>query len=192
MIIKKLTLKSSFAFILLALLAFSCADTNPQLKTIKKNGLYKIELPDYMEETFHLNNEASLQYQNLFKELYIIVLDEPKDEFHDVISQGDYANDYTKDIQGYTNFLLDSHPEREITGGDIKPVKINGLDARIYEMKETTEDGYDITFKAVNIEGRKKYYQLMVWTLTENMEKYNTVMDNMINSFKEMDRSRKQ
>ena len=192
MIVKRLTSKSSFAFILLAFLAFSCGDTNPQLKTIKSNGLYKIDLPDYMEETFQLNNEASLQYQNLFKELYIIIVDEPKNEFHEAISQEHYANEYTKDIQGYSDFLIDTYPEREVTREDLIPAKINGLDARIFEMKETTEDGYDICFKAVNIEGRANYYQVMVWTLAENKEKYADLIDTIINSFKEMNRSRKQ
>ena len=191
MIINKLFPKRAFYFILLAFFIVSCQNTEPHYLTVKKD-IYKIDIPEHMEESDKLNSEASLQYQNLFKELYIIILDEPKKDFNELISDDYYADKYSTDVKGYTDFVLDNYYyETEVTTTDPEAVKINGLDAFTHNMEERNTAGYDIFFKVAYIEGRNNYYRVMVWTLSEYKEEYRETMERMINSFKETDRSRR-
>jgi hypothetical protein len=44
-------------------------------------GDYSLGIPTYMTKATTLNDEASLQFQNLFKETYVIVIDENKEKF---------------------------------------------------------------------------------------------------------------
>ncbi len=187
---KKLN-KFILPFILLAFIC-SCNETE-QTQTIKKKGAYKIELPGYMSESTILHDEASLQYQNTFKELYIIVLDEPKQSFNNAISGNSLATEYSQDIQGYADLLIEglSTSLQLSQEPDPKPSKINGLTARTFTMQGISE-GIDIYWRVAYIEGRENYYQVLAWTLAENKDKYDAAMGKMINSFKEINRSRKQ
>ena len=66
--------KIYFLFITLVLL--SCSKEEEFKKIEVKN--YALQLPSYLSKTNDLNEDASLQYQNPFRELYIIVIDESK------------------------------------------------------------------------------------------------------------------
>jgi hypothetical protein len=51
------------------------------LKVVSINEDYSMGIPMNMSKTTSLNDDASLQFQNIFKETYVIVIDENKKEF---------------------------------------------------------------------------------------------------------------
>ncbi len=152
-------------------------------------GLYSMEIPDYMTSTTELNDQASLQYKhlNLPIEEYIIVINESKDEFVDLLNLLDI---YDEDMSVVENFAaqqsaLLSEGLTVIEKKDIE--KINGelpmcgmeLDAKLAGVP--TPIAYYYGF----VEGEENLYTVMTWTLLSNKEKYAKKAMRMIKSLKE-------
>lgn len=159
-------------------------------KEVKINEQYSMKLPDYLEEGSDLNDEASLQYQNLAKEVYVIVIDESKQDFIDVFKQlGEY--DSTKSAcDNYATAQMKSiegNMETVTSKSTLRTNKINGCDARIADVTGT-QSGIDdsMGFTVAFLEGKDNLYMVMTWTFEKDKDKYQDDMDGMINSFKEL------
>lgn len=161
-----------------------------KVREVNVGGRYSMMLPEYLTEGFDLNDEASLQYQNTAREVYIIVIDESKEIYQDVyIEQNDY--DTTKDIlTNYTESQMksirentskithESHPRQLKTGSGIAIV----YDVKCYQDGIDDEMGFTIAF----VEGRFNVYMIMTWTYAKTIKDYQSDMDAMIISFKEL------
>lgn len=160
-----------------------------RFNTKKVNGLYSIDIPDFMVATTELNREASLQYNNLYKEKYIIVLDENK-------------NDFIQDLKDYGIFdedeeMLDVFAEakesfiinQDAVIGEIYRVdkKINGLNARLVEFDSDVNGIPEpVTYYLGFVEGKNNLYTILAWTLTDRKNAYKEEANKMINSFREL------
>ncbi len=176
--------------VLLLFLLISCGDKPEGTQTVK-GPTYSLEVPASMTKTTTLNTEASLQYMNGSKELYVIVIDETKAEMQAAIDIDPAYAVYSNDLQGYYSLLteniknalsIDSLPEP-------KDTKINGLNAKIVEVDGYMENQH-IYWKFAFIEGKKQYYQIMAWTLADRKEKHEAAMQDMIASFRETSKSK--
>jgi hypothetical protein len=175
-------------FILLAsLCCLSCNLNKPE--TVKVGGRYAIDIPASMSETKDLNNDASLQYQNGMQELYIIVQEEPKKTYDDIIAADPEI--YTPGLKGYAELLLNDSKSKIKTNDQpvLIPQKIGNLNAYITEFRGEI-NGLKIYWKLAYVEGKSRYYQIMAWTLEEKTEDHRETITAMINSFKETDKSR--
>jgi len=157
---------------------------------VKINGLYSMKLPDYLTPGDDLNSEASLQYQNIVKEVYVIVIDESKQDFIDVFKElGDY--DSTKSAcDNYAEAQMKSIEENMTTVTSKSPLrkaKLGGCDARLADVAGTQADIEDpMGFTVAFIEGKETLYMVMTWTFEKSKDTYQEDMDKMINSFKEL------
>lgn len=70
-----------------------------------------MDLPDYLTETTSLNVDASLQYMNGIKELYIAVIDEPISGFSQILKSNDLTEDYKNNLDDYSTFCVDYFKE---------------------------------------------------------------------------------
>ncbi len=59
-----------------------------------------------MKQTNDLNEEASLQYNNLFKENYIIEIDESKEEFISAMDEAEINDPSYSVVENYRNIQL--------------------------------------------------------------------------------------
>lgn len=157
---------------------------------VKINGLYSMKLPDYLTEGNDLNDEASLQYQNIYKEVYVIVIDEPKQDFIDVFMElGDY--DSTKSAcDNYAEAQMESiegNMETVTSKSTLRKTKLNGAEARVADVAGT-QAGIDdpMGFTVAFVEGKETLYMIMTWTFEKDKAKYQDDMDMMVNSFKEL------
>jgi hypothetical protein len=157
---------------------------------VKINDLYSMKLPDYLSESYDLNDEASLQYQNTEREVYVIVIDEPKQDFIDVFMSLD-AYDSTKSAcDNYADAQMESIEDNMSTvtaKSTMRKTKLNGSEARICDVSGTQsgiedEMGFTVAF----IEGKETLYMVMTWTFEKTKSEYQDDMDKMINSFKEL------
>jgi len=173
------------AFILL--LITSCQE-QPQL--VKVKGRYTLELPTFLNEATDLHSDASLQYKNGLKEFYVIVLDEDKNSVNKTFEDSDLG--YTSDLKGYADLLLANMAENSsfTAPPKLKDTSINKLRARVTSTSGIV-DNIPVYWKIAYIEGKNRYYQLMVWTLTENQEEHEAQMEKIVQSFKETDKSKK-
>lgn len=75
------------------------------------NNLYSVKIPDFMHPSKKLNDAASLQYANLFKPLFIIIIDEDKAETKQFFTETCFEEIITPDLDGYAFFHLSSYKE---------------------------------------------------------------------------------
>ena len=151
------------------------------------DGGYKINVPRHMSLASSLNEDASLQYSNEAKELYIIVIDEPKVDFIKEFSADEIYDDNLTPEKNYRlvqmKSLVNALTLRAEPG--IKKATINGLDAEIVDFTAGVEGiPADIYYKLAFIEGTKHVYMVMTWTLDSQKNENNDEMDQMIQSFK--------
>jgi len=154
---------------------------------IKINNEYGMHIPTYMTKSTVLNDEASLQFANIFKETYVIVIDEPKDEFISVFTDlGEYI-DTISAVKNYRAIQLRILSENinVIKRSIPKSTRINKLNAELVQFDGRTDGvDYDIAYTVGFIEGDQNLYMVMTWTLAEKKEKYKETFDKMIRSFR--------
>ncbi|UII79160.1 hypothetical protein [Flagellimonas sp. CMM7] len=153
---------------------------------IEINNEYKVNLPKYMRKTSTLNDEASLQYQNVFKETYVIVIDEPKEEFVDVFKELDQYNDEYSLVENYRDVQMQLFAESMNIESETTPasMQVNGLDAEMVEIDGKVEGIEDkITYFLTFIEGDEKVYMIMAWTMQNRKDTYRMDFENITKSF---------
>jgi hypothetical protein len=145
-------------------------------------------IPTYMTKTTTLNEEASMQFQNIFKEAYVVVIDEDKAEFKNAFAElGSY--DTTRSIiSNYadTQFQFAISNMNVISKGNMKALKIDGrLNAATTEVDGTVEGvEVPITYFFTYVESDHKLYTIMAWTLQSKKDVHRATFDRMVMSFK--------
>jgi hypothetical protein len=162
-------------------------DKNVELVPVVINNEYSVDIPSFMTKTTKLNDDASLQFQNIFKEAYIIVIDESKAEFVDALVEAEQYDSTISVVANYadTQFQLTSSSLDIVSRTDISTLRINGLNAARVEMDARVEGisqpvSYFLTF----IESREKLYMIMAWTLTDKKETHRKTFERMAKTFK--------
>jgi|SRR5690606_3070208 len=182
----------------LILLFFSCNiinnnDKSEKLledayKEVSINKEYNILLPKYLSKAANLNEDASLQYQNIFREVYIIVIDEPKDEFITLFKELGLYDESLTPLDNYSNFQNQhfSDETREITyDSDFSDKTINNLPAKFKKLQaKVTGIDFEISYWNTYLESDTKMYTIMCWTLSDRQKKYDDTFIKVINSFK--------
>ncbi len=173
-----------FSLLFISLLS-SCKESD-ETKNVVGANLFSLDVPVFLEEGKDLHEDASLQYQNLVKEFYVVVIHESKEEVDAALASLEDEN-YPSDLNGYTQFLLD---QVEMNVGiknqsDMDNKLINSNESNIVTL-ESTIDGLDIFYTFCFVEGKENYYQVMTWTLLDRKDQYQDKMMKMVQSFKEL------
>lgn len=177
----------STQLVLLGFILLASCNSKTKLKEVRVSEQYSLEVPEFTEETKTLNDDASLQYFNGVKEFYVIVLDEEKDVTFDAIKDNMLEFKYGLNLKGYASLISDSFDMNTDVQkkSELKDTTINGLSAQIQEM-HTISEKVETYFHVAFIEGKKHFYQVLVWTLYSKKKEHNTLMKQVINSFKEL------
>jgi hypothetical protein len=169
-----------FLVLLVVSTAVSGCTHETEFKEVKVNNRYAISIPDYLQPCADLHKDASLQYQNVEKDIYAIVIDEKK------VTMQDYNLDY--DIDLYFNSIASQPFLETIKDGKVSPPgrqDISGNKALIAEITGKI-DANAVYYRLCVIESPYEFYQILVWTRAENKDKYLPDMTRMIESFKEL------
>lgn len=174
-------------YILLLLLCASLFISCEQTTTTAHIGnRYTLELPNHFIRTGDINKDASVQYENKVKNIFVIGIDETKDDITAKIAEKKLSAKYPTTLEGYSQMILDGM-ETSIAKKQLPPfeeTKIGGLKARTISF-EGVSSGNRVYWKIGFIEGANRFYQIMVWTDAENRNSYEKEMAGIINSFKE-------
>lgn len=157
-------------------------------KTDNTSGFYEIDVPEHMEVTNELNDEATSQFEwvheegGTLKEHYLIVLMETKEEIESYDLGFDldaltYAELSIQNLQGG----LDTY---NVITKEPKIETVNGMDCVKYEMEGAFLD-VSVFYKLGVFEGEKAFYQVLTWTLKDQKDEFAPQMDKIIASFKE-------
>lgn len=184
--LKDQPMKKNICLFLTLLCLFSCQPGDmDQTVTVENN--YSIVVPFLMEKAEGLNDAASLEYQHAWKELYVMVIDEPKTELREALEENDLLDVYTNDFEGYIDLVLSGFEESiSVTRkSEIIDTRINGMPAKLLTIAATVDD-YDVYYSLGFLEGKKRYYQVFTWTLADKKEEYGDQMKRMLYSLKEL------
>ncbi len=151
---------------------------------------YSLDVPEYMSEATDLNAEASLQYQNIVKETYVVVIDEPKDEFMQVFSELGLYDASLSPLENYAQFQSESLLEMMSTVADRSDLEYresNGSRRASFTVTGTIADVPDLSIYYVlgYVEGASTMYTIMGWTLESRIGRYGVDLEQMVASFKE-------
>ena len=141
---------------------------------ISRDSLCQITLPKHWVVMKDLNDEASLQAGNSFREEYMIILSDYKSDFVGTLE--DHANVTSQSLLG----LLEGG-----TKSDFEMFEINGLRTLQCEITGVS-DLTRIVYLHTTIEGELCYYQVLTWTLPSKMPGAMEPFKEVIPSFKEL------
>ncbi|MGV3460696.1 MAG: hypothetical protein ACO1N9_09615 [Flavobacterium sp.] len=179
-----------FLFLFIVVISLASCSKAETTQTVDIGGRYSLDIPKSFKKANGLNPAASLQYMDAANELYVIVIDEPKEAVTNAIVENGLENTYTPDLNGYSRLLADNM-KPNLKAGTIEPFKdtvISGVKARKTDLEGIVES-MRIHYKLGVFEGKNRFYQIMVWTSPNRVAKHKAAMEAMINSFKETDRS---
>jgi len=153
----------------------------------KYGNTYKIKVPDFMSKMNLGSEDASMQYGNIYKELYFIVIDESKTEFVDIFTELDIYDSYESPLNNYREVQVEMIKEGMINPNASRPVifDANGKTGQIVELSGKFED-IDVFYVFGFVQGENKLYMVMAWTLKEKKYKYKTELINLVKSFREI------
>ena len=177
------------AFVLILSSCFNQEEnlSEDEFNTVTIQNDYSVDLPNYMAVAKDLNDDASLQYQNIFKQTYVIVIDELKEEIKESFKLIDAYDENKPFLENYRSFQMQSMAEGIAISNksEVKPLKINGLDGEIVEFEGNVEGiEQDIFYFLTFIEGTEQVYMMMAWTLKSRKDKYISTFNKMARSFK--------
>jgi hypothetical protein len=166
--------------ILFLLLMLSLASCSPGHHEVKVNDLYAITLPADMKPVADLHEDASLQQSDASRPLYVVVIDESKEEMQK------HELDYDLEIY-FENIvsrkLVESLPEVSIAPP--RKTTLAGASALVTDVTGKTASE-DIYYKIAVIETPNAFYQVLTWTQGAKRKEMEPEMEKIVNSFREL------
>ncbi|EDP69692.1 Tfp pilus assembly protein, major pilin PilA [Flavobacteriales bacterium ALC-1] len=154
-------------------------------QTITVDTLYRLDVPNYMKEMKSLHPEASLEYANIYKEAYSVVIHENKQEFISVFTE---LEEYDADLSPIENYTIVQKKMFKETIDDFKfrdygLIDINGYPAKQIKMSGNI-DGIDFRYVVAFVEGQKNIYMIMNWTDSSRINKLENTFEYINGTFK--------
>ncbi|MFN8712728.1 MAG: hypothetical protein ACK5Z2_07730 [Bacteroidota bacterium] len=179
-------MKNITLLLFIALIASSC-DLNQKDKTVAVKNKFSLSVPASFSKQKGLHEDASLQYGNLLNEFFVIVVDEPKAEFHSVLEENGLSESFSSDINGYADILIPTYDEtiENLRKSDVVDTMINTMPAKILTLSGRVEN-MNVFYTVAFVEGKDNYYQIMTWTLANRKSRYSDAMKRLVCSLKEL------
>jgi len=134
--------------------------------TTKKGGhCFTMDIPDYMAISYDLNDVATLQYQNVVKEAYIIAIDDSKNHLEFVGLKFMNAREFLDDFIG--EYKKDADKRKQ---GEIKEFVANDNKHAQVTLSWTDEE-VDYAMLITTVETKTHFYKILCWTLKDNKDK---------------------
>lgn len=152
--------------LVLSISLFSCDNNTGEIREIK-NESFKMELPDWLEETTDLAPHAYYQFKSRYRNTYGIIVRDKKDKFFD-----EYQKDAIHVLRNFkelsnllvTDSIYDTNSIKLELLGDMESEKI------FYWHNTYSTNNY--------------FYQLVIWTRSfDRKQKYGPVIEDVIKSF---------
>ncbi|GAA3025290.1 hypothetical protein [Actinokineospora globicatena] len=116
---------------------------------------------------------ASMTYGQIYQERYLMLFAEEKSEFDDFA-----------DYEESAIMLMANLPSESTRVGDREPVRIGKLSGARYEVTGVF-DGEPCVFWFTVIEGQRRYYQVMTWTLASRRDSAEPALAEVVATFEE-------
>ncbi|NVK27778.1 MAG: hypothetical protein HWE14_07025 [Flavobacteriia bacterium] len=163
----------------------SCSESSKQV--VKHDNDFSLTIPMHMSEASDLNEDASIQYQSILQDLYVIVIEDTKAELQAALDENNIEDLYPNTLDGFSNLISESLVSSlsNVNQSPILDTTINNLNAKIMTISGTylDIDGY---YYLGLFEGEDSYYQVMTWTSLSNKARHSSKMKDMVYSMTEI------
>lgn len=181
----------NYVYSLLIIFTFNACEGDLNTKMISVNKRYTISIPADMSESSELNDDASLQYEDMWEDFYVIVIDESKQEMQQALEMFDMTDGFENNLDNYSDIVMDGFlMEMDEQIEHIVDTTINNMSAKVAKLTMSTVgdnfEDIEVHYAMSVVGGQEHYYQVMVWTLAENEIKYSQKIDNILYSLKEI------
>lgn len=171
-------MKNLILFSLFTLFIASCSQPD---QTVTVNNEYELTLPGFLSENTNLHDEASLAYDNPFKEFYSIVIDEP---ITDISIYYDEDADIFEEYHSLLGEIIEDAGTIVNTESQVD-LTIAGFQARQTE-RVVLIDGMEIFYFNTVVMTNTKFYQIVSWCLPEDSKTNKPLMEKIGLSFREL------
>jgi hypothetical protein len=145
---------------------------------------FQIEVPEFMIEHKELNEEAILQYANLEKEMYVMIIEESAAEFEEVFS--DTSLGIQPNMQGFSDLVYEDFQENSAEGlvsiGSRTQTKMNKFELHTFEAVSKV-DSVEAFYVFGVARSDSSYYQICAWTLANLKDKNQADLHKIVASF---------
>jgi hypothetical protein len=163
--------------VLLLSLAFACSYPEGY-ERVEVDGKYSLDVPAFLKETEDIALDATLQYENPYRNLYIIVMEDDKRS-----SGMDFEAYHKMAVGRITEDPLLEEPTIE----DEEEKMVNGLRAIETSIFGTMDEKEIIFYKHMTVDGEETYYQVVIWLRGEKRRlEYEETIDSVMRSFREL------
>lgn len=164
--------KTIISILAIGLITLAACNYSNEYKTVNHENEFQITIPGWVKKET-LAPDASVSYTNRYRNFYMVVIGGEKN-----IPWDSAKNSAFKRVYG----ILDSAEHEE------SPYKLQGMQGVHYEINGKTDKESDKIFYSLYVlEGKRKYYQICLWTRgAERRKKYNEEFYKIIQSFKEI------
>lgn len=167
----------NFVLVLMATAVFSSCKYTNEWHQVTVPNKFTVELPDYMQESNKLRADATIQYENRYRNTYLIVIEHDKTAEELIL----FDRNCIKPLMTYVDKGL-------IT--DSVNTTLNGLPARMNKIMGEMESGDEkenIYYTHYTVNGKKKFYEICTWTRgPKRLDQYGKDLNRIMNSFKEL------
>jgi hypothetical protein len=161
---------------------------NIHYKTVVKNATFRLSIPEFMDSTTKLNNEATLQFSNPRKEFYMILFCEDKENVKSNL-QFDTLNNPTDSFAArdayFTYMVKHMREQPDFTMFNESNKIIKKTNAKIASINLSYKKTR-LFYRVAAFETNTNLYQFFIWTLDKQKASYEPVMDSIINSLHEL------
>jgi hypothetical protein len=134
----------------------------------------RLTVPGNWKNDPELHSDAELKASNRLKEMYVIVINESKQDFYPDMT----LEEYTSLVR---DGMLKNVQSAETTNQE--PINISGRSALQYEIKGYA-DKINVGYIVATVESDEGFHQIITWTLRSYLDKNRPILKNVIQSFR--------
>ncbi len=151
------------------------------LKEHKVGHVVTVSLPDYMNRTFGLNDDAIIQYKSTVKDVYGFVIEDNKEEMTlaemNFSSINEFCEEFAKDFLKDEKKKVFTYPEYKKIGD----TNFAEFDATYYDKDAKTEIYYLVGI----VETKTAFYKILAYSTKENKDKFKADFQSILYSIKD-------
>ena len=156
---------------------------------------FKIKIPNHMKEMSGLNAEAVMEYGNIYRGIYLIVISEDKEQMIDGLKEYGFYDNYKSPLNNFSDFMVELYSDEEAMGvmknmqkekffaGDYAS-EIVFFESVIYD--EVSGSNIDVFYSLTFVAADKNFYQILSWIGKEDKYKYKSDLRDIAKSFREL------
>jgi hypothetical protein len=140
------------------------------------DGKFQITVPAGWRANAGLQSTADIKAAHLRKEMYVLVFSHAKTNYADDMTLDKYTDLTLKAINNNLGSAESTPPI---------PVKINGRNARQYEVQGLAES-LKLAYLITTVETPGHYHRIVTWTLRSQIDQNQRTLEEVTNSFRDV------